>query len=295
VIHTNVLQFRKGKYFWWSGVLVVGAFVLYASERPPRPRSGHSWQGYVLGTLGATLIIWLSLLAVRKRRYSSTVGTLQGWTSAHIYLGTALLVVATLHSALQVGWNVHTLAYALMCLVIGSGLFGVYNYLHYPKILAENREGGGRARLFAELFDLDKQTRGIADSCASTVHTAVASSIERTVVGGGAWAQLSSRDDSLFLRPRAIADTPALAGNTDQQAVIDFVAERIPRADKTEETARLQQLLLLLCRRQVILRRLRRDIRLQGWLKLWLYVHVRLTLALFVALGTHIVSTFIYR
>jgi hypothetical protein len=295
VIHTNVLQFRKGRYFWWSLLVMVGAFVLYASERPPVPRSGHTWQGYVLGTLGAVLILWLSLLAVRKRRYSSTAGTLLGWTSAHIYLGTALLVVATLHSALQVGWNVHTLAYALMCLVIGSGLLGVYNYLHFPKILAENREGGSRELLFAELFDLDKETRGIADSCSALVHTAAASSIERTVIGGGAWAQLSSRDDSLFLRPRELAQPPTLARNHDQQAVIDFVADRIPRAEKTEETARLQQLLLLLCRRQVILRRLRRDIRLQGGLKLWLYIHVRLTVALFVALATHILSTFIYR
>jgi len=132
VIHTNVLQFRKGRYFWWSLLLMIGASVLYGSQRPPQPRSGHTWQGYTLGTLGAVLILWLSWLAVRKRSYSSTVGTLQGWTSAHIYLGTALLLVATLHCGLQVGWNIHTLAYALMCLVIGSGLLGVYNYLHYP-------------------------------------------------------------------------------------------------------------------------------------------------------------------
>ena len=85
-----------------------------------------------------------------------------------------------------------------------------------------------------------------------------------------------------------------LARNADQQAVIALVADRIPRADKAEETARLQQLLQLLCRRQVILRRIRRDIRLQGWLKLWLYVHVPLTAALLVALGVHIASTFLY-
>lgn len=295
MIHTSILQFRKGRYLWWALVLSLGAAAVYFSQRPPRPRSGHTWQGYTLGTVAALLVLWLSMLGVRKRRYSSTSGTLLGWTSAHVYLGTALLVVATLHGSLQLGWNVHTLAYGLMCLVIGSGFLGVYNYLHYPKILAENREGGSRALLFAELFDLDNQTRGIADSCAASVHTAVASSIERTVLGGGVWAQLGSRDDSLFLRPRDNATTPALAKNADQQGVIDFVADRIPRADKPEETARLQQLLLLLCRRQVILRRLRRDIRLQGWMKLWLYFHVRLTLALFVALATHILSTFIYR
>ncbi len=295
MIHTDVLRFRGGRYLWWSLLVVVGAFVLYGSQRDLRPKSGDTWQGYVLGTLGVLLIVWLSWLAVRKRRYSSTMGTLQGWTSAHVYLGSALLIVATLHCAFQFGWNVHTLAYALMCLVIGSGLFGLYKYLHVPELLAENRQGSSRALLFAELFDLDTQTRAVADQCAPSVQTAVDSSIKRTSIGGGAWAQLLGRDRSLFLRAAEAEGTPALEKNADQQAVIDLVAGRIPRADRSEETARLQQLLLLLCRRQVIVRRLRRDIRLQGWLKLWLIFHTRVTAALLVALTIHIASTFIYR
>ena len=79
---------------------------------------------------------------------------MQGWASAHVYLGTALFLVATLHSGIQVGWNVHTLAYVLMCVVIASGLFGLYHYLHNPTLIAQNREGGTRGALFAELFEL---------------------------------------------------------------------------------------------------------------------------------------------
>ena len=292
MIHTDVLRFRGGRYLWWSLIVTVASLAVYRSQRGLRPPAGDTWQGYVLGTVGALLILWLSLLAIRKRRYSSTMGTVQGWTSAHIYLGSALLVVATLHCGLQFGWNVHTLAYVLMVLVIASGLFGLYNYLHHPKLMAENREGASRADLFAELFGLDKQTREIAEVCAQPVHTAVDSSIERTAIGGGVWAQLFSRDKSLFLWTDK--GSTSLTANPGQQAVIDFVAERIPRAEKSEETAKLQQLLLLLCRRQVIVRRIRRDIRLQGWLKLWLYFHVRVTAALFVALAVHIVSTFLY-
>ena len=128
--------------------------------------------------------------------------------------------------------------------------------------------------------------------CAPAVHTAVDSSIERTDIGGGAWAQLVGRDKSRFLR--TTDGSTALVSNSDQQSVIDFVADRIPRAEKSEATAKLQQLLLLLCRRQVIVRRIRRDIRLQGWLKVWLYFHLRMTAALFVALAAHILTTFIY-
>jgi hypothetical protein len=43
-----------------------------------------------------------------------------------------------------------------------------------------------------------------------------------------------------------------------------------------------------------VLRRIRRDIQLQGWLKAWLYVHVPLTFATIVALLVHILTSFLY-
>jgi hypothetical protein len=68
----------------------------------------------------------------------------------------------------------------------------------------------------------------------------------------------------------------------------------VPRADKSIEAGNLQALVLLLCRRQTVLRRIRRDIQLQGWLKVWLYVHVPLTIATLGALVVHIVTSFLY-
>ena len=183
------------------------------------------------------LILWLTFLGVRKRSYNSTLGSVQGWTSAHVYLGTALLVISTLHSGFQVGWNLHTLAYVLMIVVIASGFFGLFSYLNHPVLISKNREGGGRAELFAELFELDKQSRSLAQKCAPEVGLGVASSIERTTLGGGVYAQLFSGDDSFFVRGAG-----APVRNTDQQAVIDFVAERLPRAQKGIEAANLQQL-----------------------------------------------------
>jgi hypothetical protein len=76
--------------------------------------------------------------------------------------------------------------------------------------------------------------------------------------------------------------------------VIDDVARRVPRAAKRTEAANLQALIVLLCRRQAVLRRIRRDIRLHAWLRLWLYVHVPITIALILALIVHIVTTFMY-
>jgi hypothetical protein len=291
MIHRNLLQFRGARYLWWAVALVLLSTSLYLSQ-VGKPAGGDTWQGYVLGSLGALLIVWLALLGIRKRRYASTLGTVHGWASAHVYLGSALLVVATLHCAVQFGFNVHTLAYVLMCLVIVSGVFGVYTYLAHPRAIAENRAGGARSVLFSELFDLDRQARALAEQTDSSVALAVSSSIERTAIGGRASVQLLGIDRSWFMR--TIQSRATLVPNPDQRGVIDFVAERLPRADKKAEVTALQELVIVLCRRQAVLRRIRRDVRLHAALKAWLYVHVPLSIALLGALLVHIVVTFIY-
>lgn len=285
----NIFRYRGSRYLWWSLALVVICVGLYASHTAANPPSGSSWQGYTLGTIGALLIVWLAWLGIRKRRYSSSMGTVQGWTSAHIYLGTAVLVIGSLHSALEFGWNVHTVAYVLMCLVIFSGFYGLHVYINYPHSLSDNRSGGSRQSLFAELYDLNTRGMALVPSCSADLQVAIASRIERTAIGGGVLGQLRGKDDS-----KVMSDAGKPMPNPDQQYVIDLVAERIPKAQKASEVVALEEMLSLLCRRQTILRRLRNDIRMDGWLRIWLYVHVPLTVALIVALIVHIVSTFVY-
>jgi hypothetical protein len=241
-------------------------------------------------------MIWLALLGIRKRRYASGLGSVQGWTSAHIYFGVAVVVIATLHCAADFHWNIHTIAYLLMCAVVLSGIVGILAYMNFPRQLSANREGGSRAQLFAELFDLDKEGRVLGQRCDPRVAAAVKSSIERTTIGGGVAAQLLGIDRSLFEPAESAAadGKPGLARNADQRAVIAWIASRVPRADKSAEAGNLQALVLLLCRRQTVLRRIRRDIQIQGWLKIWLYVHVPLTIAALGALTVHILTSFLY-
>lgn len=285
----NLLRYRSYRYLWWGLLSIVAGWAIYASYAGSEPPNGGTWQGYALGSWAALLIVWLTLLGVRKRRYRSRVGTTQGWTSAHVYLGLAAWVLATLHCALQFGWNVHTLAWALMSAVVLSGIAGLYGYINYPAQLAANRAGHSRSDLFAELYELNRKGLDIARRCSADVQVAVQSSVLHTSLGGGVIAQLSGRDRSSF---------ESLEGdrrpNVDQAPVIELVASRITRADRRAEVNHLQELLAILCRRQSILRRLRTDIRLQGWLKAWLYVHVPLTFATLAALVAHIVSTYIY-
>lgn len=177
-MYQGVLRFGGWRYLWWSLALLGGSIVLYASQGGAQPPRGDTWQGYTLGTIAALLVSWLTLLGVRKRRYSSGMGSVQGWTSAHIYLGIAVVVIATLHCAANFHWNVHTMAYLMMCAVVASGVLGMLTYVNYPRRLSANREGGTRSNLFAELFELDKQGRALGQRCDPRVAAVVKSGIE---------------------------------------------------------------------------------------------------------------------
>jgi hypothetical protein len=296
MIHVGILRFGRARYLWWSLGLVATSGILYATQGSFQPANGGTWQGYVLGTIGAMLIVWLMLLGVRKRSYSSSLGSVAGWTSAHVYLGTALLIVATLHSAGQLGWNVHSFAYILMCAVIFSGFYGIHTYVNYPHSITNNRSGSSRAALFAELFKLDRRGRELGAKSPDDINIAVRSAIERTAIGGGIYAQLVGKDQSLFIRPSESHD-PAGGrpiSNRDQQPIIDYIAARIPKTNKIAETELLQELLEIFCRRQAVLRRVSHDIRLSGRIRVWLLIHIPLSIALLVALFIHIITTFIY-
>lgn len=296
MIHVGILRYSKARFLWWVIAVITLSALLYATQGGLQPPNGGTWQGYTLGTIGALLIVWLALLGIRKRSYASSIGSVAGWTSAHVYLGSALLVVATLHSAGQLGWNVHSLSYVLMLVVIISGFYGLYVYVNYPQAISENRSGSSRAALFAELFELDRRGRDLAAKGTDDINVAVRSAIERTAIGGGIYAQLLGTDRSLFMRPsgseRSASGKPV--SNRDQQPIIDLIAERLPKTSKVAETELLGELLEIFCRRQAVLRRISRDIRLYGRIRFWLLIHIPLTAALIFALAVHIVTTFIY-
>jgi hypothetical protein len=162
-----------GGFYWLKASLwlVAAVVVVYAAYDPIGGRNGGTAVGYGLGGLGAAIILWLSWLGVRKRRFASKRGranpqaaqaaaanpqtVIRGWTSAHVYLGLSLLVIGTLHAGFEFGWNVHTLAYALMVIVIASGAYGAIAYASYPSRMSEALAGDSPERLRKQIADAD--------------------------------------------------------------------------------------------------------------------------------------------
>ena len=263
---------RHGNFRWAkaAGGLVLFALVGYLFfSVPPRPYGG-TWFGYTLGSIGAGLIVWLALLGIRKRRINPGNWSLKAWTSAHVYLGLALVVVATLHSGFHFGLNVHTLAYALTLLVVLSGMFGVAAYATLPKALAASREELTQPQMVDALRAIDRQLDEAAQPLSHDDAEWVVVSLAEQPFKDGLRTRLAGA-------PRRSPTRVALAmlGERDRDG---------PR----------QRVAALLARRLTQLERIRHQQRLRALLEVWLYIHVPATVALLAALSAHVISEFYY-
>jgi len=301
-MHESPLTFGRYRYLWVAMALCFFSLLAYVLHTPlGAPANGGTWLGYTLGTIGALLIVWLLWFGIRKRKYRGGFGTLRGWLSAHVYLGTSLILIALLHSGFQFGWNVHTLALVLMLAVIFSGFFGMFAYLRYPALMTRNRENATRDAMLEEITELDQNALMLADAVDPKIHAIVLRSISRTVLGGGVWSQLTARDgsaaaiESLRAAAKAREDAPdkkkkAASGQT-MVMMVDFLAAQAT-SDKQAEA--LRKLIDLLTRKKSLAERVARDMQLQALMEIWLYIHVPLSIALLGALTAHIVAVLFY-
>lgn len=276
VAHEGFLRYRR--FRWMKIALGVSFFLILVYlliDIQPR-HNGGSWLGYLLGTIGVLLIVWLSLLGIRKRAITRGRWSLKAWTSAHVYLGLALIVIGTLHTGFQFGWNVHTLAYGLMMLVILSGIYGISVYAMLPQSLSDVRSEMTGPQMIDAAVSLDKQIRAAAQPLSDSDSAVVLASLGQDPLGGGAWRRLSGS------YPRC--------GN---RAALQIMRGRLAATSGREQTT-VEQVVTLLERKAAALQRIRNYAQRRALLEVWLYIHVPLTVVLIVALAAHIVSVFFY-
>ena len=273
--HRTILEYRDYRYLKLAALIVVAIIFAYGWYSYPLGHYGGTPLGYTLGTIGALLIFWLMWLGIQKRRYRTT-GNVKGWLSAHIYLGTSLIVIATLHAGFQVGWNVHTLAYVLMMIVIVSGFYGVYAYLRFPSLMTENLAEDTLESLTLKIADIDREARRLALGMSDEVNQTVLASIQQTCIGGGVYAQLRER----------VSSCPT----TSAVKLIKTRADTV----KGDAARKHQDLYGMMLRKERLVGRARTDIRYKAIMDIWLFFHVPLSVALLAALVAHIVAVFFY-
>jgi hypothetical protein len=270
--HEGFLRYAGFRWAKISGGLCLLIIISYALVDVTPRHNGGSWYGYTLGTIGAGLILWLTALGYRKRKMTSDYWSLKAWTSAHVYLGLSLIVIGTWHTGFQLGWNVHTLAWALMMLVILSGLYGVIVYATLPAALSNNRDEMTQMQMLEAIRAFDRQLHSAAQPLTPADTAPVLAALDEDPFAGGIGARLSGRYPNC-------ATAAAL---------------RTLASSQTSDAAARDKVVGLLKQKVAALARLRAHLRLRALLEIWLYVHVPLTFALIAALSAHIISVFFY-
>ncbi|MEY3220937.1 MAG: hypothetical protein RIT27_2294 [Pseudomonadota bacterium] len=293
----SFFNYRRLRYFKISLGLLAVLSIAYATHKAYPVPNGGTWLGYTLGIMSTLLIVWLMWFGIRKRHYKSSFGSLQGWLSAHIWLGLLLIAMVTLHSGFQIGWNVHSLAYFLMLAVIFSGMYGVFVYLYYPQKMAENQGGLTPDVMVREILALEQECLSLADGLSAELHQSLLETIESIPLGGSAWQQLTRTHYWSWLVRKRRAILQQVGVNIDENLydpTIFLVAEKLAQTTELEENRQLRRLLELLTRKNALLARLRKNIQYQAFLDIWLYVHIPLSFALLSALIVHIITVFLY-
>jgi uncharacterized membrane protein len=265
--HDGFMRHAGFRWLKIAAIICLILILIYALVDVEPRHNGGSWYGYTLGTIGALLILWLTMLGIRKRAMTTGSWSLKAWTSAHVYLGLSLIVIATLHTGFQLGWNVHTLAYVLMMIVILSGIFGVSVYAIIPRAMSANREEMTETQMLESLRSVDRQLHDAAQPLGQAQAALVQQSLDQDPFGGGLIRRLSGRYPN---------------------CATHYALTQLPREASNEKIDGL------LTRKQAILSRVRKHLRLKALLEIWLYVHVPMTFALIAALSAHIISVFFY-
>jgi hypothetical protein len=271
----NMFDYKNYRYFKVAVVIILIAFSAFVLFEPAVGNYGGSWLGYGLGTVSACMVLWMAWYGIRKRRYRSS-GTTQSWLSAHIYLGTALTVIVTLHSGFHFGINIHTIAYALLLVVVVSGFFGNYAYMIYPRLMTENMGEDSLDGLLLRIAETDKLARQIALIMPDEINYTVDRACRETYIGNNLIEQLKGYQ----------SDCPT------EQAVHKLTAmgNDLP----IEQRKLYRELYSIMVRRQSLVKRARQDLMYRARLGFWLYFHLPFAFALLTAMIAHILAVFFY-
>ena len=266
-MHQSFISYKNFRSLKGSVVLCVAVLGLYVMAKPLATSAGGTWLGYLGGSLGGLLIVWLAALGIRKRKYKNTELQAVGWVSTHIYLGTALLLVVSLHSGFHLGLNIHSLAYVLTIMVILTGFYGLYAYAVYPNKITLNRDGMSRDSMYAEITEIDEKCLALSEKISPEMFAKISENVEETKIKTSLLTRLFSNRS---LQEGAI------------RTAIDFVQEQHSGSELIKELDSLLQ------EKDSLVGKIERDIRYHFRLGWWLYLHVPLTVGVLLSLLIHV-------
>ncbi|HXU44039.1 MAG TPA: hypothetical protein VN783_00820 [Thermoanaerobaculia bacterium] len=260
---------------WRNATLVALAATIAYYVRSARREFPHggSRTGVALGVLAVAAIAVLLYFGVRKRSYRSRFGRLETWLLSHVYLGLLSFVFVLLHTGFRFHDRLALSAFAVLILVVATGIWGALLYQRVPRLLSEVETNLPPERVSEQLNQFASAMARLA-SGRSDAFRAV---------------YLRLLGESL---PGALAGWRILAGGASKERQRDWSA-LLARVG-ADEQGDLRQLLVLSRQRRVLHRRFVIQKRAKNLLEVWLYLHVPLSIALVALVAAHLISVFYF-
>ncbi len=269
----NFLNQRRFLWLWVcaAAVMVLGA--VYLRDQPVGGKNGGTVVGFAYGGISTAGMLFLMYYGIRKRyAYRSGSGTLRGWLGLHVWVGVALCFVVPMHSGFKVELNLHGAPYLLMVLTVLSGIWGAYAYVRYPPEMTGRREG-----------------------------ITVRGSVEQMNALSSELSALAKNKSEAFLAARAkleVPVNPTLGTLLFARSVHTFGKQELSEILRTLPQAEYQaglKMTDIASRRIAIANRLIAEASVAAKMRIWLFLHLPLSVACFVAMLAHIFWVLFYR
>lgn len=300
---STFLEYKKYRYFKAASLTMIISITAYLFDRSAAIGFGGTWLGYLFGILAMLIVVVLVIYGIRKRLTSQFVdrrkkslpnhaaverrvrkadwwrhkgATLQGWLSAHVYFGGALVVLATLHTGFQFGWNLHTVSYLLLMAVIASGFYGIYAYMHFPRLMTDNMDGDTLRTLLLKIDDLDNLASEKSLQFSDEICAIVLRSRQETRIGGNFYQQIRGHQRNC---PTADAVRMLKGFGKDMN---------------DDELKSFNDLYSIMAHKEDLVARAWRDVKYRARVESWLYLHAPLSIASLAALIAHVIAIFYY-
>ena len=257
-----------------AGVTLVATYYFYSRDTIP---SGSTTGGLIYGWLGFIGILVLMFLGIRKRWHASHLGTVQGWTSAHVYLGLLTILIIPMHAGFRFGLDVHTLAFVLLVVVVLSGIVGLWLYLVIPERLTQFERVMLPEKLEAEINQVLNEMRVLAFAeSGGVIQMCYEDELRRLRnIKSQGWRLLFTRIDPTAI---LLARTRALQ------------SRKVPD-DVLSNHRKMSDLILQLTSLET---HLASHMQLKNALNAWLYVHLPVSFAMLAAVTVHLLVVFYY-
>ena len=129
----------SGHRRWIIACLLIAApatayYIPYHRSALNGPRGG-SWPGLIYGIAGSVLILFESLLPLRRKMATQYLGRATTWMKGHIWLGFLSVPLILFHSGFHLGGALTTVLMLLFGLVVLSGVFGLIVQQILPRMM----------------------------------------------------------------------------------------------------------------------------------------------------------------